>query len=238
MRNLTDHFYYHIRFILGSKNRLNLNYGLQIKIISTLLLIILSSITSWGQNQLFEIAREGLKTFWDKIPPEKINEYGFDITDSINNVHIEEPLNLYQITPTAIENYNQGDSIKSLLSLTDLWYFPLSVDNIIKSILVVDKVGNEFKAVSLGYARLAKAIDALKFKWRSSTGYRFKLVVVYQAKSFLYTIPELNNSNLTFIDLMGNGMLKNTSDLSIQINKENLPLTIRILSSIIQNQGD
>ena len=122
--------------------------------------------------------------------------------------------------------------------MTNLWYFPLSVNNIIRSILVIDKIGNEFKAVSIGYANLARAINTLKNKWTSSTGYRFKLVVVYQAKSFLYTIPELNNYNLTLIELPDASLLENAADVSDKTNLENLSITIWNLMSIIQIQGD
>lgn len=208
------------------------------KRICTVLLIMLVSHVILGQNHLYDIARNGIKTYWKHIPHEMKNKYGFEITESIDNVYLEEPLNLYKITPIAIENYQQGDSVKSLLSMTNLWYFPLSVNNIIRSILVIDKIENEFKAVSIGYANLARAINTLKNKWTSSTGYRFKLVVVYQAKSFLYTIPELNNYNLTLIELTDASLLENAADVSDKTNLENLSITIWNLMSIIQNQGD
>lgn len=191
-----------------------------------------------GQETLHSVAANGLLMYWKNIPDGLKYQYGFASTDSLKDVHLEEPFNLYQITPASLENYKEGDSTESLLSKTDLWYFPLSVNNEIKSVIVVEKVGNDFRAVSFGYANLAREINTIKHKWHTSNGYRFHLVVAFQANSYLYTIPEQNNHNLTIIELTDSSKSVNSVDALDVAIKGNPSSTVEQLKRRICNRGD
>jgi hypothetical protein len=191
-----------------------------------------------GQEPLYDVAEKGLITYWKNIPDGLKDKYGFAATDSLKDVHLEEPFNLYQITQASLNNYKEGDSTESLLSKTELWYFPLSVNDEIKSVIVVDKVGNDFRAVSFGYSRLAREINAIKHKWPASNGYRFHLVVAFQANSYLYTFPEPNNHNLAIIELADSPQSVNSVDVSKVAIKGNLFSTVEQLKKRIYNCGD
>jgi hypothetical protein len=191
-----------------------------------------------GQETLHSVAVNGLITYWKNIPNGLECQYGFASTDSLKDVHLEEPFNLYQITQASLDNYKEGDSTESLLSKTELWYFPLSVNNEIKSVLVVEKVGNDFRAVSFGYASLAREINAIKHKWPTSNGYRFHLAVAFQANSYLYTVPELNNHNLTIIEPTDRSQPVNSVDVLDAAIKGNPSSTVEQLRRRICNRGD
>ena len=42
--------------------------------------------------------------------------------------------------------------MSSILTVTDMWYFPVMIQNEIRCILVVDYMDGKWQAVSLGYA--------------------------------------------------------------------------------------
>jgi hypothetical protein len=203
-----------------------------------IVLAIFACNVAAGQETLHSVAVKGLIMYWKNIPDGLKCQYGFASIDSLKDVHLEEPLNLSQITPTSLDNYKEGDSTESLLSKTELWYFPLSVNNEIKCIIVVDKVDDGFRAVSFGYASLAGEIDALKHTWPASNGYRFHLVVAFQANSYLYTIPELNNHNLSIIELTDSSKSVNSVNVLDVAIKGTPSSTVEQLKRRIYNHAD
>lgn len=203
---------------------------------------VVLTIFAWnialGQDSLYDVARKGLITYWKNIPDVLKCQYGFAATDSLNDVHLEKPLNLYQITPASLDNYKEVDSTESLLSKTKLWYFPLSVNDEIKSFIVVDQVGDEFRTVSFGYTRLAREINALTHTRPMSNGYCFHLVIDFEANCYLYTITELNNHNLTIIEPTDNSKSVNSTKESNSAIQGNLSSTVDQLKRRIYNQGN
>ena len=65
-----------------------------------------------------------------------------------------------------------------------------------KAILIVDKVKDEWKAVGLGRANLSAKLEMVRKDWPVSKGYG-PLLVSFQGKEYLYTVPEKNAYNLT-----------------------------------------
>jgi len=136
----------------------------------------------------------------------------FKDNEELKSAVLGEPYQLYVITPAALKAYRQGDTADSLLTETTCWYFPVLVGATIRSILIVDKMPDGWRAVSLGDARLASKLDSLVRQWPSSSGYHAKLVVVFQASQYLFAIPERGADNLTTLANAGSGQLENAAD--------------------------
>ena len=147
--------------------------------------------------EVIKAAEEGLQPFLRKIPKRLIEEYGFDKGDYLEEAYLGRPFNLYKITPDALSNYRTEDTIDSIISETSHWYFPIMLNNSTKTILVVAKVGDNWKAITLGYVPLVRELAEIQQQWPKSKGYNPRLVVVLQAKEYLFTVPEMDAYNLT-----------------------------------------
>jgi hypothetical protein len=132
-----------------------------------------------------------------QIPDGAWSEYGFADGAAVAKATLSAPMPIYTITPAALDGYKQGDPIGSLLSDTTLWYVPVRVEGPVRAVLVVDLLDGKWQAVSLGYVPLAGPLEVLLDQWPQSKGFHPKLVMVYQAQQYLFTIPELGEDNLT-----------------------------------------
>src|SRR4029434_8669421 len=90
------------------------------------------------------------------------------------------------------------------------WFFPIRIESESKAMLVVDRDGGTWKAVSLGYAGLGHELNELLAQWPESKGFHPQLIAVFQAKQFYFTVPEVDGFNLTQIRLPQQGFSKST----------------------------
>ena len=142
-------------------------------------------------------AEDGLQPFLQKIAPDEIDQYGFAPNDLVQNASLGSPFQVHQITPAAMAQFKPGATVSSLITPTKMWYFPVLVAGQARAILVVDWHENRWQAVSLGYAPLARELGAMGVKWNASQGFKPVLVVVFQARQYLFTVPEKDAFNLT-----------------------------------------
>ncbi len=152
-------------------------------------------------DEVLQAAGEGLPGMLGKIPAGAWGEYGFASGEELAEATPGEPLSLFTITPAALNGYKPGDPVDSLLSETTLWYVPVRVRESVRSFLVMDRVEDRWEAVSFGYVPLAKPVEAMLAQWPASAGYHPRLVLVFQAQQYLFTVPELGGDNL--IPLLG-----------------------------------
>jgi len=144
-----------------------------------------------------QAAAQGLQPFLNKIPVISLEEYGFAPGDSLDTASLGDPFLVHMITPDTLEQYRTGLAVTSLLTPTTMWYFPVLIAGQSRAILVVDRLDNKWQAVSLGYAGLAQELGTLNRQWKASQGYHPMLIVVFQAKQYLFTVPEKDSQNLT-----------------------------------------
>ena len=141
----------------------------------------------------------GLPELLSKIPDGAWGDYGFADADEVSRASLGNPMSVGTITPAALEGYRVGDSLRAILSETTLWYFPVQVEDSVHAVLVVDRVNGTWQAVSLGYVPLAGPLGAMMAQWPPSKGYHPKLVMVFQAQQYFFTIPEWGEDNLTLL---------------------------------------
>jgi hypothetical protein len=142
-------------------------------------------------------ASNGLPVFLAKVPPDSKQQYGFPDNADFSKVHLGSPLLLQTIRPSDLSSNQTSGTVSSVVSDTSMWFFPVLMGAEAKSMLVVDRLGNEWKAVSLGYAPLAGEWNQVLHQWPAASGYHPKLIAVFQARRFYFTVPELGDRNLT-----------------------------------------
>ena len=168
-----------------------------------------AGLMAWGADsiappEVLKAAKDGLPAFLSKIPAGEQSEYGFDSKEGCAKESVlGKPFRLLTITPTSLDAYQLGNSVDSVLGETTLWYFPILAAGTIRSVLVVDKTAAGWEAVSLGYAPLAKALNDLNRDWPELAGFHPRLIAVFQARQFLFTIPEHASPNLTPLGVAG-----------------------------------
>jgi hypothetical protein len=184
----------------------------------SLIIVLFVYQFSFGQTKQTNAAEKGLQKFLQKIPNESKTIYGFDLNDSLELACLGKPFNLYKISPSGITQFEPGNSVNSIISKTNLWYFPVILNNEIKSLLVVDTLNGKWTAVSLGYKKLAGELSKIRKQWPESKGFTPKIIIVFQANKYLFTIPEIDKYNLTLIDFYYEKKQKETSNKNNEIN--------------------
>ncbi len=144
-------------------------------------------------------AQTGLNTFLQQAWMDDPVLYGFDLADAGLEFKLGDPWRLYVLPPSAVLASPQDQPVMNLLTPSTLWYFPVKAGGQAGALLAVDNVNGEWKAVSLGYAGLAYALSQVQAQWPATNGYYPRLVVSFQARSHLFTIPEAGPNNLTLL---------------------------------------
>ncbi len=147
--------------------------------------------------EITRAAVQGLPGFLSHIPPGEETDYGFASEDEARQAGLAPPFRLHAVTPAALQAWQPGEDASSLLSETDVWYFPITIDAAVRCILVVDRTSAGWEAVSLGYAPLAAALDGLMKDWPETEDLRPRLAVSFQAREYLFTVPGHPEPNLT-----------------------------------------
>lgn len=150
-------------------------------------------------------AENGLHPFLQRIPPAELGHYGFTRDDALDRAYAGIPFKVYTITPSALSHYKAGDTVSSLLSPTGMWYFPIMVNGDMRAVLTVDQLHGAWRAVAIGKASLARELEEVVRQWPRSRGYEPLLVMVFQAQSYFFTVPQKDAYNLTPFIFAGKG---------------------------------
>ena len=156
-------------------------------------------------SEVLSAADAGLFPFLEELPSSEWEHFGFAPEDKISDARLGNPFHLYTIIPSALLNAKADTPVNTLITPTGLWYFPVMIENQAKTILVVDKMQNGWEAVSLGMAPLVRELQKLKRQWSKAKGYNPKLVAIFQASAFFFTIPEKDSNNFTSLIFDGIG---------------------------------
>jgi len=163
----------------------------------SLLFFPLAAMAQTVPSEVESAARNGLKSFLDRIPAGERPNYGFTANDALDQAYLGDPFRLNMIAPEALLAYKAGDPVAPLLTETDMWYFPVMIQDRIRCVLIVDHLDGAWQAVSLGQAALAKSLGEVRQRWPGALGYSPVLVAVFQARKYLVMVPEEAEGTLT-----------------------------------------
>ncbi len=171
------------------------------------------SIHSAGDPQkATAVAKAELISFLNRIPPDAFEQFGFSKDDELSQCYLGKPYQLHTISPSSLSKYQPGDKLNSITAKTKMWYFPVMLGDEAKAILVIDQVDNRWEAVSLGYAGLARKLFGMRRQWPRSKGYNPQLIAVFQAREYLFTIPEKDSYNLTSLKPNNSGRIPSKTE--------------------------
>jgi hypothetical protein len=140
------------------------------------------------------------------VPADARGDYGFTKNDILAQAYLGEPFNLYTIKPSALLAYQAGDSVPALLTQTNIWYFPVMIQNEVRALLAVSQQDGKWQAVGFGYVNLAKQLQGVMQQWPKSKGFHPCLITIFQAKQYLLMVPEENANNLISLTPQKSGL--------------------------------
>lgn len=153
-------------------------------------------------EDVYEAAEKGLDKYLKSIPQGLLNEYGFHDTNELEMCKLGNAFEVQMITPQALMRYQENDTVKSLVSNTGMWYFVVTCQGQNRAMLTVAKGDNSnWEVVSLGNIPLAQELQNIQKAWTNDRGFEPQLVVVYQARKYLFHLPQLDDQNITTISL-------------------------------------
>lgn len=102
---------------------------------------------------------------------------------------IGQGFQIFTISPQQLASAD-STSIPGILTASSLWQFIVMGETQPQALLTVDRVGDQWLAVSLGAAGLAAELVSVIQAWPESSGYSLTFVRVYQAKSDLIVVSK------------------------------------------------
>ncbi|MDD5482184.1 MAG: hypothetical protein PHP98_00830 [Kiritimatiellae bacterium] len=145
-------------------------------------------------------AEQGLRPFLSEIA-DTPEQFGFTAGDDLNAASLGAPFQLHTIPPSALEKYQAGMTVASMVTPTTTWWFPVLIAGEPRAMLLVDRLDGRWEAVSLGHAGVAQELSAFCRQWKAAQGYHPMLIAVFQAKQFLVSVPEKDAYNLTTLTI-------------------------------------
>ena len=170
-----------------------------------LLLIPGASPADLPPPEAVSAAEAGLFNFLNDLPAGELPNFGFAEEEDLSAATVGEPWLLYTIHPDDLFSATETAGVGELITPTGLWFFPVLLDGRSRCILTVAPMDGEWEAVSLGRAPMAGELEKFSRQWPRAKGYSPKLILVYQAASYFFTVPEKGPDNLTPLTIDGVG---------------------------------
>lgn len=149
-----------------------------------------------ASDEVVNAAEEGVQTILLNLPPNVTDELGLDGFDP-EDTYLGTPYKIYRMEDILDTGSSEENTVASMVEATQQWYFPVMIDDEVKTFLMVDNINGEWMATSVGNGPLAKKMTKVRKKLRKKKGYKERLILSYQAKEFLYTVPKISPDNLT-----------------------------------------
>lgn len=165
--------------------------------------VLLACGPRWGEaaagapDDAAAAARSGLAHFLARAAADGPGRYGFAPGENLDLARPGPPFQLHAITPSALAGYRKGDGVSSIMAPTETWLVPVVLDRRIRAILTVEGPGGGWRAVALGKAPLAAELEKVLERWPKRAGYELRLVAVFPANAYFFTVPELGDRNLS-----------------------------------------
>lgn len=107
-------------------------------------------------------ANQALVTFRKLVNAQNYKEMGFDSADEVANTSLGAPISTAMVNLEQLKAYKAGDDPNRLLNNLDKVYYPVAVQNAVRSTITVEQLNGRWRATGFGPANLAKQIDSAR----------------------------------------------------------------------------
>lgn len=148
-------------------------------------------------DEITQAAQDGLRRFLAL----DLSSCGIPTNITPQQVTLSRPFRLFKITPQALAAYRAGATITDMALPTDQHYLLAQIAERTTCLLVIDRVEDQWRAVSLGCPQFAVELGRVLAAWPEAKGYHPQFIVMRQAGQILFTIPEQDAVNLTPVQM-------------------------------------
>lgn len=142
-----------------------------------------------SQN-IVQAAEAGLTVFVKDPQMKNLDRLGFGGRAVIDDVTLGRGFLIHTIPPQTILDEINGLDLYAGAVPTTQWQFLIEAEGKAISLLTVDRMGDQWQAVSIGSAGLAEQLEKIMESWPSSEGYEYRLIRIYQATSDFLAISK------------------------------------------------
>lgn len=178
-------------------------------------------------DDIKKAGREGIAVFLKDTRIGSLNRLGFESQADIDNAELGDGFQIFTINPDKLLDESSVQELQSLVTPTNQWVFVIRAGMKANALLRVEVVDGKWIPVSIGASELARELSSLMAKWPVSSGYEYRFIRVYQARSDLIELSR-GGKFIGFIPLttliMAPGRLTGIFDLSdLREQKDILP---------------
>jgi hypothetical protein len=122
--------------------------------------------------------------------------FGFDKGDSIQHATLGEPFQVFSVVSP--DTFQRGISCKSVAKVSKKWFFPVLMRGEAKTVLEVFlRKDGIWEAAGIGGTAIAKSLGAIRARWPLEKGYDPYLIDFPPFHKTYFTVPEVDDYNLT-----------------------------------------
>lgn len=141
-------------------------------------------------------AKEGLLAFLKAIPAEELEYFNFAEQGEVDQAKLGDPFMIYTISPDQILNYAVGTDVESIITPTNVWLFPVISNGAARTLLTMDFMDGNWRAVSIGGSGVAKEWDTIIRDSSVEGEPIYKFVRIYQAVADLVLVSDMQESRM------------------------------------------
>ena len=141
-------------------------------------------------DKVWEAAYNGLTPFLKSIPVQDLVHYGFPAGTGFEDISLGKPYRVHTILPEKLLHYSTNQDIRSLVTTTAMWFFPVLQKGEPRTILTVDLMDGEWQAVAIGSSGLMEQLYNMEQRWSDRNNYKRILVRVFQARSDIMLVSD------------------------------------------------
>jgi hypothetical protein len=160
-------------------------------------------------------AEKGFRSLLEAIPPDALSHFNFSNTDEVRQALLGEGFRVHTIPPELILSYDGNVPIEEMIRPTSMWFFPVISRGQIRTLVTVDMVGKEFKAVSIGGSGLSRQWALVQEIWPSSGKSERFFVRVYQAAADFVVISDAVETKVALLKAQGEKTLAGGRELTL-----------------------
>lgn len=154
--------------------------------------------TTTVPSEVIQTATDDFSQYLKNAVPDNVKTLlGFDVNDNLSKATLGTPFQLYNLSADSIRNYKDNTPIRSIITESLMWYFPVMIDNTVKMVMYVGKKDSVWMRAGLGSAGLAKHLQDITTRWSPTKGYTPILIHQFDIGAYLFSIPQVDNFNLT-----------------------------------------
>ncbi len=126
-------------------------------------------------------AQEGIRTLLKESGEQTLNQFGLSGRQEAAASSLGEGFQVFAVRADSLLKNLQD--ISTLAVPTSLWQFLVWKGGRAIALLTVDRMNDQWLAVSIGASGLANQLKRMREAWLAAEGYEFKLIKIYAAKS-------------------------------------------------------